>query len=274
VNTWGISGSAFLALYGGALAATALIVLYSCRRVRRRSADSGLAGLVKRRLSPYEAAMLKGEGALVLMVAACRLKEAGSLATRESGVSMRVAGPLPTGADPVEAWVYDRFTRDQPPKAALDASEAEPVLAPIRQRLWVLGLMLDKPQRRAMRRRLLWFVPVLALGAARILAGVENHRPVGFLVLFLGVGVLGAFYLSEPTITTRAGAQVLAALERNPAALSSYGFAGEVALSGTGALWAADAALATALGLRQGSSGGGIGGGGCGGGGCGGGCGG
>ena len=122
--------------------------------------------------------------------------------------------------------------------------------------------------------QLCWFVPIFGLGVARLIAGAQNHRPIGFLLVLILAGAFGAYSITKPPIATLAGGRFLKRLERDSSMFSSYGFAGDVALSGIGALWAADATLATALGLKQAT--GGIGGvGGCGvGGGCGGGCGG
>jgi len=49
----------------------------------------------------------------------------------------------------------------------------------------------------------LWFLPLLALGAARVVAGSANGRPLGFLVLFLLVTlvVAAALVLRVPNAT-------------------------------------------------------------------------
>lgn len=268
MDTWGIGGPTFLVLYGGVLAVTGLVVFAICRRISGESDRSGLVGLSPPELSPYEVAMLKGGDPLVLMVAACRLKEAGSLTLGEDGVGLVVGGPLPSPTDQVESWAYSRV--EQSPgsrKAMLDERAAEPVLAPIRQRLLALGLLLERRQRSSIRWQLWWFVPVVGLGVARVIAGAQNHRPIGLLVVLLLAGAYGACWITRPPIATLAGRRLLKRLEQDASALGSYGFAADVAVSGTAALWAADATLATALGLKQATGGFGGGGGGCGGGG-------
>jgi uncharacterized protein (TIGR04222 family) len=267
MNTWGISGPQFLILYGTILVVTGAVVFAIRRRISGRWDRVGLAGLRAPELSPYEVAILKGGDSLALTVAVCRLKEAGALALAESG-SLEVAGPLPPQPDPLEKWAY-AVVQESPgrSKAVLDKRAAEPALAPIRERLWALGLLLEPRQRALIRWQLFWFVPVFGLGVARLIAGSQNHRPVGLLVLLMLAGAYGAYEVTKPPIATLAGTRVLKQLEQDSSIFSSYGFAGDVALSGFGALWAADATLATALGLKQGTGGFGGGGGGCGGGG-------
>jgi uncharacterized membrane protein YgcG len=131
----------------------------------------------------------------------------------------------------------------------------------------------------------MWFVPLLALGAARVAAGSTNGRPVGFLVVFLLVTVVVAAALARRVPNaTELGRRTLQALRAehprpgsgaSPAQLSMA-----TALFGAGVLWAADTDIAMMLRVprEQGFSagfggdggGGGGGGGGCGGGGCGG----
>ena len=146
MNTWGISGSQFLVIYAGVLAIALLVVFVICRRISGESDRSGLTGLRAPELTPYEAAMLKGGDSLVLTVAVCRLKEAGSVALTGS-TGLVAAGPLPSRPDPVESWAHSLVQRSpSSSKAVLDELAAEPVLGPIRQRLSGLGLLLDRRQ--------------------------------------------------------------------------------------------------------------------------------
>jgi uncharacterized protein (TIGR04222 family) len=275
VETWGISGGAFLAIYGAVLTLTGLMVFAACRRIRGESHGSAVPGASAAELSPYEVAMLKGGESLVLTVVACRLKEAGSLAPSEDGAGLVIAGPLPAQPDEIEMWAYARVQRlPGNAGAVLDEKDAAHVLGRLRDRLCGLGLMLEHGQRSSLRRRVWWFAPAAALGVARLIAGLHNHRPVGWLVLLLAAGAYGAYVLTTPPLTTLAGRRALGRVRKDSSLLGAYGFAGDVALSGVGALWAADATLAAALGLKRpggwAGGGGGCGGGGCGGGGCGG----
>jgi uncharacterized protein (TIGR04222 family) len=275
MNTWGISGGAFLGIYGAAIAATGMLVYAIVRSIRGQSDRSGLAGTGSPDLTPYELAMLKEGDSLVLTVATCRLTGTHSLKIDDKGKGLVVAGPLPSPSDRVESWVYGTVLETPGiGKHIIDKRAAEPVLAPIRERLRGLGLMLQSRQRTLIRCQLAWFLPIIGLGVARAIAGSHNHKPVGFLWMMMLGAVCLAWVVTKPPITTLAGDRALDHASDDPAALSSFGSAAEVALTGTAALFAADAVLASTLGVRQGGGSFGGGGGGCGGGGCGGGCGG
>jgi uncharacterized protein (TIGR04222 family) len=163
--------------------------------------------------------------------------------------------------------------------------EQAPALAAVRQRLRLGGLAPTPEQRARCRAAVLWFLPLLALGVARVVAGRANGRPVGFLVALLVVTVVAAAVLAVrvPNATElgrRTLAELRAANPRPPAGASPAELTMGTALFGAGVLWAADTDTAMLLGVRRehGASGGGFdpggggdGGGGCGGGGCGGG---
>ena len=148
--------------------------------------------------------------------------------------------------------------------------------------------------------RLLWIVPGLltALGVARIIAAVGADRPVLWLCLMTSVAALATCWLmSLRTVTTNRGRRVVERLRAQQGSLLRQPTASQGALTaalfGGGALWLAEPAIASALGVPReqetaggggglgnwggwgdwgdwgGSDGGG--GGGCGGGGCGGG---
>ncbi len=275
MDTWGIRSGTFVVIYVGLLALTGVIVFVIRWRIRGSSDRFGLVGLGMPEIDPYEAAMLKGGEKLVLTTAACRLSEAGSLSPADGANVLAIAGELSAQSAPVERWVYSVVEGRVPGAGSvLDADAADPVLSPIRARLWALGLLLERRQARLVRLQLVWFLPVAGLGVARLIAGAQNHRPVGYLVVLMLLGAFAAYQLTEPPLTTLAGRRVLTRLEADHGTFGAYGFAADVALSGFGALWAADATLAAALGLKQGGGGvwggGGCGGGGCGGGGCGG----
>lgn len=299
VNTWGISGSLFLLIYAGLLVATWAWVLAARRRAGGMAGTSAAVGPGLPELGPYEVAMLNGGGRLALAAAVCRLKEDGSLTLNADGRSLGVSGPLPANASAVEEWLCDCVKNSTAAAAeVLDEASAERVLGPIRDRLRGFGLMPTDRQVASMRWRVLWFAPLLILGAARVIAGTANHHPVFFLVVLmlvsLGLAIslacqppgrvlststaAGLFFLPR---TTGAGTSVLKSLRtqfsggEDSSVLGSGRLAGEVALMGIGALVLSDAALASMLGPVAGSGwsgGSGFGGGAsCGSGGCGGG---
>jgi len=286
MSTWGISGAQFLLLYLVLFAVTVLGVVLARRRAL---ASDGAA--VPARLDPYEAAELNGGDDLVVITAASNLLRSGSLvnAGRRRGQPARlVTGPAPDpAAHPVEWAVYQEVAtspnrRLKDLRAELEQTSA---LAALRERLRLRGPAPTPEQRARCRAAALWFVPLLALGAARVAAGSANGRPVGFLVVFLLVTVVVAAALARRVPNaTELGRRTLQALRAehprpgsgaSPAQLSMA-----TALFGAGVLWAADTDIAMMLRVprEQGFSagfggdggGGGGGGGGCGGGGCGG----
>jgi uncharacterized protein (TIGR04222 family) len=285
MSTWGISGAQFLLLYLVLFAVTVLGVVLARRRAL---ASDGAA--VPARLDPYEAAELNGGDDLVVITAASNLLRSGSLvnAGRRRGQPARlVTGPAPDpAAHPVEWAVYQEVAtspnrRLKDLRAELEQTSA---LAALRERLRLRGPAPTPEQRARCRAAALWFVPLLALGAARVAAGSANGRPVGFLVVFLLVTVVVAAALARRVPNaTELGRRTLQALRAehprpgsgaSPAQLSMA-----TALFGAGVLWAADTDIAMMLRVPReqgfsagfGGDGGGGGGGGCGGGGCGGG---
>jgi uncharacterized protein (TIGR04222 family) len=150
-----------------------------------------------------------------------------------------------------------------------------PGLDYIRRRLTELGLCPGPSLLPAYRLKIfaLFAVP-LVLGLAKVQIGMERHKPVGFLIIVLIItAIVALYFLSAPRLT-RAGHEVLAAvqLQHSRAAraplenelMLAVALTGLVVLSGTpyNPLYAAS--------RSDGSSGGGCGGGGGGGGGCGG----
>ena len=198
MSTWGISGAQFLLLYLVLFAVTVLGVVLARRRAL---ASDGAA--VPARLDPYEAAELNGGDDLVVITAASNLLRSGSLvnAGRRRGQPARlVTGPAPDpAAHPVEWAVYQEVAtspnrRLKDLRAELEQTSA---LAALRERLRLRGLAPTPEQRARCRAAALWFVPLLALGAARVAAGSANGRPVGFLVVFLLVTVVVAAALAR-----------------------------------------------------------------------------
>jgi uncharacterized protein (TIGR04222 family) len=290
--TWGISGPQFLLIYLVLLAVTVLGVVLA-----RRRALAGDGAAVPARLDLYEIAELSGGGALVATTAVTGLLRKGGLtsSSRRRGQPARlVAGTAPgPQAHPVEWAVYQQVAAS-PNRRLRDvqaALEQAPALAAVRERLRLHRLAPTPEQRVRCRAAVLWFVPVLALGVARVGAGRANGRPVGFLVaLLVATVVVAAVFLLRVPNATELGRRTLrelrAANPRPAAGASPAELSMATALFGAGVLWAADTDTALLLRVPRehgafagdwggwggcGDGGGGDGGGGCGGGGCGGG---
>ena len=293
MDTWGISGPQFLLLYVALFAVTVPVVVLA----RRRALAGPPGAAVPARLDRYEVAYLNGGCELVATTAVTGLLRDGVLTStsrRGRRVRLGVRAAPPAGAHPVEWATYQLVAaRPDHPRWALGGELCRaPAMAAVRERLRQGGLAPTPEQRARYRATGLWFVPLLALGTARVAAGSANGRPVGFLVVALLVTVVTATVLSvRVPAATALGRRTLAMLRaetrRPPAGASPAELGMATALFGAGVLWAADVETALALrvprehGAHLGGIGGGVGGeggggsscgggGGCGGGGCGG----
>jgi uncharacterized protein (TIGR04222 family) len=296
-TTWGIGGPAFLGGYAVLCLLGALAAVWPGRspfRPREHTMNDHLSDP-----GVYELAMLGGGAQLAITAAATKLHEDRVLESDAGGLS--VVGRLEPGADPLErelvAVVSARpeITFAEVRKALADGEAVSSMTA----RLTSAGL-LGEPRDGARRA---WTIGglLIALGVARIVAGAENHAPVGELVVMVVVVLCSTIWFGRARTGATGRGRRLVKRERSARAeLRRTPRTGEAAMAaalfGGAALWLAEPALASALdvpreaargpGTSGGGScsgGGGCGGGGgsdggggssCGGGGCGGGCGG
>lgn len=299
-DTWGISGPVFLLVYILLAAAVAVIV----RRTRRALADVPTTRPVDRLAErPYDVAYLNGGTDLALCAALSAMHRSETITSAGRGTVVAAQRPDPR-ADELERAVHHAAVVPVPRRQLAVAGAVASALHRIESRLVDAGLLLTVERRCRIRRASGWVFALAALGVARIVDGVANDRPVGFLVaLVLATVVVGVVLSRSAPRRTRAGDGALHRLADEHHALSPatgpdwavYGPAGAalaVGVFGVGALWAADPAFAGELALQRaaagsgaatysggdsgGDSGGGSsgsscgGGGGCGGGGCGG----
>src|ERR687888_1086091 len=108
MDTWGISGGHFIALYI-ALLAGVFACAYALRRrvVRDREPSSHLP-----ELDVYELALLNEGPRLVIAAAAANLRDAGALAVREGDGALVVAEP-PAGAPHELEWRVGEAVRGE-----------------------------------------------------------------------------------------------------------------------------------------------------------------
>jgi uncharacterized protein (TIGR04222 family) len=289
MNTWGISGPQFLLLYLALLGVTVLVVVLVRRRVL--AVPDGQPAVAPR-VDAYEAAYLNGGSSLVATTAISNLLRGGfvaNMARRGRWVRLRARSAPPAGAHPVE-WAAYQVVVANPGRTLGDVRAAlalEPAMDALRERLRRGGLVPSPEQRARYRAMPLWFVPLLAPGAARVAAGSANGRPVGFLVALLVATVVVAVVLAlrAPQATElgrRTLQQLRVANPRPTGGLAPAEMTMAMALFGAGVLWTADTDTALLMrvprehsspgfgGGGDGGGGDGGGGGGCGGGGCGG----
>jgi uncharacterized protein (TIGR04222 family) len=281
MNTWGISGAAFLALY---VVITAAVTSIAFRfRQRALAGERGGTAVSHFDLQPYEIAMLNGGERLAVAAAVAELRSHGLIEPGERRGTVVATAGRRSVRDSLEAeilhaldpkhgggeWTVDELRAELRERHALDS---------LRQRLTTYALIPAREQLRTARGSALMLLPVIALGIARIVAGVGNDKPVGYLtILVFAVAAAFVWLMAAPIRRTKAGDAALASLRsagvRHDAAVAPAGLGAAVALDGTAALWAADPGFARTIGAgREGGWLGGYGGGGgCGGGGCGGG---
>lgn len=273
--TWGITGPAFLAIYGS----LALAVVAFVYGRRRRLRDTG--GVETRDagdLEPCELAMLNGGDQLAVATAVANLLTRGELAEqagRGDGDRFVIPQHDPANLAPLERAIRLHFRES--PNATISALAWAPgplvALGSLRARLTAEGLLLDEERRGRIRLEALWIVALIGLGVVRIVAGVENQKPVGWLVaLVVALGVAALAWAAHAPLTTRRGEELLKSARSNADGLDKavtthdprLGLA--LALFGGGVLWEAEPSLAASLGLPRSGGGGDGGGGGCGGG--------
>lgn len=293
-DTWGISGPQFVLIFLGLLVAgTLLAVVLRVSVTRSRSESPG------RLPTPAEAALLTEGRDRAVYAAAAGLRAAGAIGTGDRR-RLTVTGPLPADASRLDGAVYEAARRGMP----LGAMSADPLVASALTEAQAsaerAGWLLEAGQVRRARLGGILLLGLVLLGAARIVAGLDNDRPIVFISVLTGAAlVVAVVFLTTVPRLSRSGRAALAELRSRSAHLrpalapswNTYGANGAalgVAIYGAAALWAADPAFAAISGLPRpvapspailGASGddgggGGDGGGGDGGGGCGGGCGG
>jgi uncharacterized protein (TIGR04222 family) len=333
-DTWGISGPDFLAFY---IVAAVVLAAYSLwmrlraggsgtdvgapnpddrpapgpttgpgpdtgrgteARTEARSRAGTSRGRSTRTPQPDELAYLNGGPSMAVYSSLAGLRTAGAVSVGTSSELM-VSGGLPPGATRLDHALHDAASRQASARQVRHHSVVVRALDEVRDGLIRAGWLLDDDQRTRARLGGWLMVGLAGLGVVRIVAGMSNDRPVGYLIALVVVSVAAAVGLLwvPRHARTSAGRRVLRQARQahrhlrptEAPAWSTYGFTGAalgVALYGAPALWAGDPDLARRAGLNRpgagsdsGGGGGGSGcsgggGGGCGGGGCGGGCGG
>jgi uncharacterized protein (TIGR04222 family) len=298
---WGLSGPQFLGLYLGVFALSALLAVAVRPALRRGPVKDAGWGDV------YTLAVLSGGSIRVVDTAVQALVEGGQLRAGRDH-KLTVCGEA-TPDEPVQQAVLDRLGRAGSTDLAgarRMVGRTEPVQQVTHQAIH-RGLLLDPAQRRLARLLVLLPTAVFGVGIARLVNGIREGRPIGFLIFALIVtGMLLLMVALTVPRATRAGQELLERARRrhqegaepqefgsygatDASAYGGYGSPDEVAPAAVlsvavlGAVGVADPTLRQALYGGPGSSGGGGGGGGgdsggdggggsgCGGGGCGGG---
>jgi uncharacterized protein (TIGR04222 family) len=256
-NTWGISGPAFLAIYGGAIVLLALGAV-----LHRRVAFRGTPGADADELDPEQIAYVTGGPRLAACASLAALRAVG-VVDAEGRDRLTTTAPLaadPTGLDRV---VYAAAGRGVRASRLWRDPEVRAELTRMGHELAATGLVIAPPVHRALR---LWGVAGLALGVlgvARIVAGIANDKPVGYLDPEVAAALFGSVLAATADrYTTTAARRPLITLRRQygylaPAqspAMEAYGAVGAalgVALFGPAAFQAMDPAFVSVLGIQH-----------------------
>lgn len=289
-DTWGISGPEFLLVYLAIAAAVLVVGTRARRALAGRRATSPVGDLTAR---PHDISYLNGGAELAVYSALSAMHLRGTIAVGGKGL-VSARGRLAPDADGLEKAIH--FTAGTPvQRRRLPFHRpVQTALLVIEERLVAAGLLVSEDQRRRIRRVGFWMLGVAGLGLVRLLAGIAEARPVGYLlVALIVVTVIAVVQLAMAPRRSRLGDRTLARLRADHHALAPsmrpdwhvYGPAGaalSIGIFGTSALWASDPAFAEEIAAERATSssagdgggaavgGGDGGGGGCGGGGCGG----
>jgi uncharacterized protein (TIGR04222 family) len=298
-DTWGIPGPTFLIYFIGAMVAVAILAA-----IHRKILFRGPRGARVDHLGPQQLAYLNGGDRLAVYTALGGLRAAGAIATGP-GRTLVQTGYLPPGSTPLDNAVYNAAARGVAAGELRSEQWVATALEQQRDDLEARGLAVSAARLREARLWVIAGLAILAVGVARLLAGISNDKPVGFLIplLFFAL-VLTLAQLVRTRYATNAAIRGMNELRRanqhlsprQSPAYATYGATGAamgVALFGAASLYSMDPAFAAEAGIQRiaatggatgygssgGSDGGGSscsggsscgGGGGCGGGGCGG----
>lgn len=250
MDTWHISGPAFLSIYGVLIAA--VIVIGVGWKAWQTGPGAKAAGPGSRRLGVYHLAYLTAGRPRVCETAVASLLDGGYLRTNSKGELTQVSQQAPR--DPVEMALY-AGARSRRARELVSVLE-RPCQA-LADDLAAAGYLVPTAATRR-RRRVTFMLAVLValVGLARLIAGMANEKPVEFLFVAFIVADLVAIVsflilrTARPDVVTGAGGKMVTGARRGdrsalPLAVGS-GVAVAVAVAGLSAF--PDEQIVSALG--------------------------
>lgn len=266
-DTWGISGPTFLIVYLGAIIVVAVAATVHRRALfAGRPSGSAWLGTGVERLGPQQVAYLNGRERLALYTALGGLRAAEAIGPGPDRTLVQT-GPLLAGATPLDTAVYNAAGKHVRARDLGSDEWVRAAMTQLRDGLEAAGLATTAAQRRTAR---LWTIAgaaLVALGIARLAAGLASGHPVGFLIgsIMLAAAVAIVLPARASAVPTRAATADVARLRRQHEYLSprqspayaTYGPGGAamgVALFGAASLYAMDPAFAAEAGIRQASA--------------------
>ena len=285
-DTWGISGPAFLVLYGIAFVLIAALVLVG-RRAEGRRADVA-SPLSLRTWHPCDVALLSdidlatGVGILRLLqldvlrvdapydealtaATTAALRKLTPATRRQLAVDVReaqgstrietIAAP-PPDAHPVELVILDAAAERSGGVATPTVHDRVHAAPQVHDAQAAARDRIATPRDLVRARRLLalaWF-PLFAAGTVRLVAGVNNHKPVDVLLLALTATVAAAWLTASPPKRRTALTRAVARERGEPRWIVRDGrlTADDVmatALFGSSVFWTVQPGLAASIGL-------------------------
>jgi uncharacterized protein (TIGR04222 family) len=293
-DTWGIPGPTFLMYF-----LTAIIVVAVVAAIHRRILFHGNSGTDASRLGPQQVAYLNGRDKLAVYTSIGGLRASGAIGSGPDK-TLEQTGHLPSGVTPLDMAVYNAAGRRIRARDITNDQYVVQAIAQLREGLEEAGLAVGKGRQRTARIWALVAAVLVVAGAARLVDGIQNDKPVGFLfpLTFFALVMAILALVRASRAQTYAADKAMRGLRKQHTYLSpsqspayaTYGAAGAamgVALFGAASLYAMDPAFAADAEIQRMSASGGSGdsgsgsscsggssscggGGGCGGGGCGG----
>jgi len=270
--TWGIPDTQFLAGYG-VLCLAAVIAIWQGWRLALGAKDRANDPLPD--LGVYRLALVGGGPQLAITTAATQLHRDGRIAAGAVAGTLETRGELELDADPLEHEVFEAIRREPriTPRAMREQVTSSEAMRSLTSELRWFGLLPGEGQSALVRRLRLAGIVVIAIGLARIVAGLQAGAGVGMLAVLTFVAICATWLIRRPPAATSRGTDIV---ERQRAARSNlrrHAPASDcvlaTALFGAGALWVAEPGIASTLGVPRESGRGGGSGGTCGaGGGC------
>jgi len=212
------TGPEFLKFYVVALL-VAIFLALALRWWLRQPKGESVAGELEN--SPYETAYLAGGATAAIDSAVVRLIHHGALSLDASSLRLKRKKDAPAEMHPLEEKVYEAVDKETGSLLATVRQNVAKSADKLRGRLDQLGLLIAV-DRVALIRFLpaLIIVAIAAVGVVKLFVGLERHRPVGFLLVFLGFTIVSAVVLYRlPCFRTRRGDATLDKLKRDNAAL-------------------------------------------------------
>jgi uncharacterized protein (TIGR04222 family) len=259
-DTWGISGPRFLLYF----VAAAIVAFFVSGFIRRAL----YSGAVQPGWEPNaeQLAYFAGGPRQAVLAALAGLRAEQAVASAGGG-RLTVTGRVTAGPSPLTWAVYQAAQGGVRARGLENDPTVKPALADLRDVLVSQGWLLTGARRFAIATiGTLPILAVLAVGIARINAGIANNKSVGLLIVLTAVvGLVAVVLLLAVGEQSRAGERALTAMQlryahlspRSNPALATYGATGaamSVALFGAFALWSFDPAFATDVEMMRGAS--------------------